>query len=133
MRKIVLFLFFLAAGCAPHSKEDFQHEGESLCRDLTKELRKVQTREDLAKAAPKIKAKFEKIVDLVIEAKKFQMESEEEETNSDFTPDIAASDAFLAELKRVYKIEAGRDTIEKAQKEALLRLDAFDRSLKKLK
>jgi len=108
--------------------EDFQHEGESICRDITKELKKIQTREELVKATPKLKLKFSKLVDLMIEARAFQQESEEA-----FDPMVAASDAsflLLNELKRIYKLEAGRETIEKAQKEALLRLDAFERKRK---
>lgn len=108
--------------------EDFQHEGESICRDIAKELKNIQTREELVKAAPKLKTQFNKLVDLMMEARAFQQESEEV-----FDPMRAVSDAgdlLLVELKRIYKLEAGRETIEKAQKEALLRLDAFERKRK---
>lgn len=124
MKKMFVVLVFLAA-CSPHSMEDFQREGESICRDITKELKKVQTREELVKSVPKLKLKFNKLVDLMIEARAFQQESEEV-----FDPMVPASDGsalLLAELKRVYKLEAGREIIEKTQKEALLRLDAFER------
>jgi hypothetical protein len=126
MKKIfIIFLLFTA--CSPNSMEDFQYEGEAICRDLTQELKKIQTREELAKAVPKLKGKFEALVDLMIEARQFQEIAEEE-----WTPLATESnDALLVELKRIYKLEAGRETIEKAQSEALLRLDAFERSLQK--
>ena len=127
MKKIFIFLIFLTA-CSPHSMEDFQHEGESICRDITKELKKIQTHNEFVKAAPKLKLKFNKLIDLMIEARAFQQESDEA-----FNPMATASDAsslLLAELKRVYKLEAGRETIEKTQREALLRLDAFERKRK---
>lgn len=109
--------------------QDFQHEGEAICRDLTQELKKIQTREELVKAAPKLKEKFETLVDLIIEARKFQEMTEEE-----WAPlESEANDSLVLELKRVYKLEAGRETVEKAQKEALLRLDAYERSLHKSK
>lgn len=110
--------------------EEFHREGEAVCREITDELKNVQTREELAKAVPKLKTKFNKLVELMIDARTFQQESEEA-----FDPmavKTEAGQALLVELKRVYQIEAGRDNIEKAQREALLKLDAFERK-KKLK
>ncbi len=126
MKKIVVF-FILFVGCSPNSLEDFKHEGESICRDLTEDLRQIQSREELIKKAPRLKSHFERLVDLMIEAKKFQEIAEEE-----WIPlSTGASDTLCSELKRVYRLEAGRETIEKAQSEALLRLDAFERFQKK--
>jgi len=36
-------------------------------------------------------------------------------------------------MKRIHRIEGGKDLIEKAQREALIRLDAFNRKLIKEK
>ena len=65
----------------------------------------------------------------MIEARKFQ----EEEPFEPDTTNTLVSDMLKEELKRIYKLEGGREVIEKAQKEALIRLDAFERSLKKKK
>lgn len=125
----MLMFFLLLTACSPNSMEDFHHEGESICREITHELKKIQTREDLLQSAPKLKSKFNKLVDLMIEAKIFQQESEEAFDPMTFKKE--ASRALLNELKRIYKLEAGREIIEKTQKEALIKLDAFE-SKKKL-
>lgn len=119
------FFLILLVACSPASVQDFQREGESICRDLTRELKKIQTREELVKAAPKLKAKFDKLVDLMIEARAFQRESEE--VFDPISNHSEVSRLLLCELRRIYQLEAGRETIEKTQKEALLRLDAFER------
>jgi hypothetical protein len=38
-----------------------------------------------------------------------------------------------SELRRIYTIENGREVIERAQQEALVRLDAYERALAKKK
>jgi hypothetical protein len=130
LMRYLYFFLLLIAGCAPTSKEDFQYQGEAICRKLVGELQKVQTREELLKAAPKLKAHFQELVDLMIEARTFEQDHEEE---FDVLPQASEiSQQLLVELKRVYKIEAGRETIEKAQKEALLKLGAYEARRKKL-
>ena len=94
-----------------------------------KDLQKIESREQLVKVVPRLKVHFEKLVDLMIEAKKFQETAEEE-----FAPlPTQASEKLLLELKRIYQLEAGGELIEKAQNEALLRLDRFEKSLQKKK
>jgi len=125
-----LCLLLLLVGCSPTSKEDFQYEGEAICRQLVEELKKVQSREELIKAAPKLKGRFNELVDLMIEARVYEQQHEEE---FDVIPQASeTSQQLLTELKRVYQLEAGRETIEKAQKEALLKLDAYEARRKKI-
>jgi hypothetical protein len=124
--KRVLVLIFLC-GCSPSSVEDFRKEGEALSRQLMENLQNIRTREEVVKAVPRLKHDFEKLVDLMIEARRFQ----EEEPFEPDTSNTEVSELLREELKRVYKIEGGREMIEKAQKEALIRLDAFERALKK--
>ena len=96
-----------------------------------RELQKIHNREDLAKSAPLLKLKFDRLVDLMIEARKTQQDHPEE-CVFDFDHSIySSSEAVKEQLKRVYRIEGGKDVIEKAQREALIRLDAFERILKK--
>jgi hypothetical protein len=122
----------MLSACAPNSLEDFQQEGQSLARQLATELQNVQTREDLQKASPKLKKRFDQLVALMIEARKFQQAHSEESSAFDlYSTDPATSDMLLCELKRVYRIESGREIIEKAQKESLIKLDAFERGLVK--
>lgn len=118
MRKVLAALLFLASGCSPQSQDDFHHEGESICRALVEELQEVENRQDLLKIAPRIKQHFEDLVDLMIAARKLQVEPRVDSTEM--------SQVLQAELKRIYRIEGGREVIEKAQKESLLRLDVFE-------
>jgi Tfp pilus assembly protein PilP len=126
MKKTVLFglLLLVLVGCSPSSLEDFQHEGESLSRKLIKELAQIHNKSELHQAAPQLQKRFEQIVDLMIAARKYQQTHPDE----DLMQDSPVSDALVQELKRIYQIEGGRQVIEKAQREALIRLDAFEKS-----
>ena len=117
MKKILAALLVIS-GCSPQSQDDFHHEGESICRALVEELQDVENRQDLLKIAPRIKQHFENLVDLMIAARKAQVQPQVDSTEM--------SQVLQAELKRIYRIEGGREVIEKAQKESLLRLDAFE-------
>ncbi len=119
-KKIHLYVsvVLLLSGCSPSSLDDFRHEGEAICKKLTQELREIDTHDKLMKKAPKLKLYFDQLASLMIEVKKLEPD--------DVTPIIdeesLASQALLCELKRIYQIEAGREVIEKAQKEALIKL-----------
>ena len=116
-----LSLFLMLCACSPSSLDDFRHEGESICREFAHELKGIETHEHLLKEAPKIKAYFDRLVTVMIQARKFQKEAEESQPL--INEDSLASKALLGELKRIYQLEAGREIIEKAQKEALIKLD----------
>lgn len=122
-----LFVIFVC-GCSPSSSDDFQKEGEAQARKLTQELRNIHSREELAKAVPHIKKKFNELVDLIIEARQFQ---ETHNDNDLSATDQLASEDLCEELKRIYRLEGGREAIEKVQREPLIRLDAFEKKLVK--
>lgn len=128
MKKIVICLVLLW-GCSPNSLEDFHHEGQALVKNLIEELKAIQNREQLQKELPGLKSQFEELVDLMIAARKYQ-ESHPEEEIFDYA---SFDDELLEEIKRIYKIEKGKELIEQAQREALLRLDAFHRTIAKRK
>lgn len=133
-RVITLLLSFcLLIGCAPSSLEEYQSSSESICREITLELKKVVLREDLVRSVPKLRKKFLSLVDVIIEARKFAETHPQEMTSFSMYSDEVQSEYLREELERVYRIEGGRELIEKAQKEALLRLDAFERQIKKQK
>ena len=122
--RYILFIALLC-GCNPSSLEDFQHEGEALCKSIALDLQAVRNREELAQAAPKLKKRFNSLVDLMIAARTYSRQHPEECA----LPPSASSEELLAELKRVYAFEGGKEIVEKAEREALIRLDAFERSL----
>ena len=127
MRPLILLLL-LTCGCSPHSSEEFQREGKAQCRTLSEQLSKIESQEQLLKAEPELKKAFEALVTLMIEAREFQqkhldvvaieMEGKEEEL-------------LQEHLRRIYGLEGGREVIERAQQEALVRLDAYERILSK--
>ena len=127
LRRVVIFIALTGLlSCSPSSLEDFHYEGEARCRSLAKELQKIENREQLIRFVPVLKRHFEELVTLMIHAREFQEEHSDEE------PGILASEKVAShlledELRRVYEIEGGREIIERAQQEALVRLDAFER------
>jgi hypothetical protein len=124
----------LLFGCSPHSLEDYQFQGEALCRTLVIELQKIHTRDELAAALPSLKKQFSALVDLIIEAKGFQLKHPEQEGIDPAYYEHEYAAELKDELTRLCKLEGGREMIEKAQREALIRLDAFKQeSLKRAK
>lgn len=124
-----LFLLFLLSlgGCAPSSLDDFQQEGDALCRQMIEQLQKIHTREDLLKAVPLLGVRFDAMVELMIQARLYQQKHPDDESFYE----SKWSDSLRDELLRLYTLEGGRDLIERAQREPLLRLDAFEKNLAK--
>lgn len=106
-----IFLSSLLAGCG--SFADLRYEGEAETRKLARELRAIETKEDLQKAIPRLKKRFNKIADLLIEVRSFSKVETE--------PSQASEELFI-ELARLYEISGGRELIESAQTEAVHRL-----------
>ena len=123
----LLLLFF--CGCGPSTSEDFRRQGEALSRLMSDDLRSVKSREELVQITPLLKKRFSDLVDLMIEARKFQQKHPDEMVAEDFEHEM--SDEFLVELKRIYRLEGGREIIENCQREALIRLDSFEHKLAK--
>src|SRR3989344_2543522 len=96
---ILLFL----TSCRPATFEDLRWEGEEQTRKLSVELRAIQSKEDLQKAIPKLRKRFNQIARLLIEAKKFSCQEIE--------PSPAAEELFT-ELARLYEMSGGIELIE---------------------
>jgi hypothetical protein len=123
------FLLNVLCGCSPSSLEDFHCEGESRCRALVHDLQKIHNREELTKAIPTLKKHFEELVTLMIHAREFQENHPDE--NVPIAYDNTVSSLLEEELRRIYAMEGGREMIEHAQQEALVRLDGFERACAK--
>lgn len=132
MRTFVLACVLLLSSCQPSSLEEFQMEGAAHARLLLKDLREIEMREDLVRLEPVLKKRFEKMVDVMIQARIFEQKNPGiEGAIHEVNPIL--SDSLKEEMRRVYSIEGGRECIERAQKEAMLRLDAKERMLEKQK
>ena len=132
MQRILSICVCIVLGsCSPNSFEDFQTEGEALSRKITVDLQKVQTTQQLVEVAPVLKKRFYSLVELMIQARKYQEAHPEEWTDERPATLGTFNELLIIELERVHKLERGREIIEKAQRDALHRLDAFERDLKK--
>jgi hypothetical protein len=121
LRAIFLsFLFFLA--CSPSSPEDFQAEGESLCRSLAENLQNIHNKEDALEQFSSLQKQYKKIAHLLALSQEFYDRNPELLLN--YGEQIAVDDQGLAkELDRLYKIPGMREVLEKAQKAALQEIE----------
>lgn len=124
MKKWVFSCLLLFCACTRSSIEEYRRDGEALCRSFTHLLQRVETREDLLKSLPEIKRHYEEIAKLVIEAQNYKKEHEGEAVEPWDSSDALASETLMLELKRIYRMEGGRELMENAQKEAFFRLDS---------
>lgn len=132
MRYLVLLLLF-CCGCASHSLEDFQAEGQRIAVQLTRELQSIHTRDELVQAAPRITALFDKLVDVAIAGHQYRQEHAWEEMPELTREQEQVNVRLQMELARVCGLEGGRDIILKCQECCLNRLDfSTSRSKKSL-
>jgi|SRR5579872_330670 len=115
MRIFVWLVLICLVSCAPATWEEFRLEGEAETRKFAAELRKIETQEELVKALPKIKKRFNMIADLLV---KISGKTPVRETE----PSLA-SDALFMEMARIYEMPGGRELIESCQSEAVRKLD----------
>lgn len=131
MRWLILSCFVLLYGCSPNSSEEFHREGKERCRALMGDLVKIENREQLLRAEPHLKRHFESLISLMIEAREFQQKHLEGLEGEGAIDENEADARLETELRRIYAIEGGREVVERAQHEALVRLDAYERALAK--
>ena len=118
----LLALFF---SCSTQSLTDFKHEGEAVSRLLIEELKHIRSRDDLIEHAPRLQVLFDRLVDVIIHAKKFK-DCHPDAVVESFSPhEHSCSDQLRIELNRVLHMEGGQEVIEKAQESSLNRLDTF--------
>ncbi len=77
-----------------------------------------------------LKKHFEKIVGIVVQARLFQQRNVGLEVPI-LEIGQTLSRSLLEEMKRIYALEGGRECIERAQREAMLKLDAKEKALGK--
>ncbi len=104
-------------------------EAQAVCRVLTEQLRNVKNRDELMDAMSGLKKSFNRLVDVLIEARAYQTAHPELVWNSASMVQQDWSEALQGEMRRIYDIEGGKELIEEAQRPSLLRLDRFERDL----
>ena len=134
MRVFLVFLplWVLVSSCSPSSSEDFRYEAAAEVKALMKTLQSIETVTDLSVIEPVLEKHFDKIADIAVRALVFQQDHPGEEEIIFGEGDIL-SDLLFEEMQRVYAIEGGRECVERAQKEAMLRLDIGEKAVQRLK
>lgn len=115
----------LLSGCGSRSMQDHLEEGEHLTLELIEELEVIRSREELIVAAPRLKQLFDQLVDTMIAAKEFREKHPSAETPLLTDRNRSLSELLKTELNRIYKLDGGREIIEKCQLDALNRLDGY--------
>jgi hypothetical protein len=113
----VLPLCFLLA-CSPSTLSEWRVEGISIVRDLVEELEQIETLKDLQVRNSSIKKKYNKLVQIMIEAEKYDEEDA-------VRPGSFFSDALRDQYIRIYRIEGGKEELFDMQKEGLHKLDLY--------
>jgi hypothetical protein len=127
--KFFVWTLLLLYSCTPNSSADFQHEGEARCRGLIDDLQKIENREQLLRNEQQLKKHFEALVDLMIAAREYQLHHLDDISQENPLEENPMEFTLQEELRRIYAIEGGREVIEHAQHEALVRLDGHERAL----
>jgi hypothetical protein len=112
-------------GCNQKSPEYFQERGRSISVALVIELEAIDDLDSLLERLAYIESLFDALVDVMIEARKWQQRHE-------CTFEISEEDSQLSnristELNRLFQIPLAGHFIEKSQQKALERLDAFEK------
>jgi len=116
----IFYLFFFLVSCSPLSLQDLRYEADSEMRKLVSELKSVETKEDLQKRSVRIKKRFNKIAELLVQTRNF------EETSSEVS---MVAETLFVELARLYEIPGMRESIENLQAEAVHLLDKRSRAV----
>ncbi len=111
MKSLWLLLIVFAVGCSPVTLEELRCQGEAETGKLAADLRKLETKEDLQKALPKIKKRFNRIGDILMEVRKFS-------NALPIEPTVASEELFI-ELSRLYELPGAQELIENAEEDAI--------------
>ncbi|MCF7806830.1 MAG: hypothetical protein K9M07_04600 [Simkaniaceae bacterium] len=132
-RFIFSLLILIFTSCGVSQFQEFQREGEAIAKKLIALLQKIETKEDMEKHSSKIRLQIERLTDLMIQAKKFQMNHRGGVDDPIISVEI--THALRDEIKRIYQIPHVEEAMHDLERDSLHKLDAFDRhiSYRKLK
>ena len=122
MRYLAL-LFLLIVSCNSKSPEYFLAQGQQVKLELLSELESIDDIETLLQASPKLQRLFGQLVDVMIEAKKWQ-NSHKTAVWQMSDDESMTSQQIAQELARICQIPSAQVLIEKTQEVALLKLDS---------
>lgn len=115
----LILILFLFSACSYDSYEDFREEGNGIVRSLVKELKKVNSRDDLPVVSSHLERLFLRLSQLMIAAQQFEAQNPQLAVPGLSAKDRALSDQLRGELNRIYRLEGSKDAIEKCLGPAL--------------
>lgn len=105
-----------------HSSSTYIHKKSTkVLKELLFQLEGIHTINELLDKEIILQRQFEKLVDLMIEAKKMQIDKIDNEQ---------LSNSLHKSMERIYQIDGGQEIIEHLQCSSLQRLDRFEKILK---
>lgn len=110
-----ILLVFLTA-CAPSDPTDFRREGDAWARGFAADLRRIESREDLERAIPRIKRHYGRLAELVGEVAAW--EHAHPGVKVPFEP-TQGGDALFIELARVRELPGGKEILEDCERESV--------------
>lgn len=114
---LISCLLLVLGGCSEPTKEELRQRVGRFCNDFAKELALIETREQLLASEGALRGRFEALVDLLAVAETLRRKV------GPLEGDVLVESAHLEkEFLRIQQIEGGREIIERAQKEPLIRL-----------
>jgi len=124
---LFLLLLLISTGCSPRSLQDYKEEGEGVVHTLVEDLKAIRTRDELLSVSGRLRRHFDRLAEIMITAEEYRREHTHTDTDECYVPNRELSDQLREELNRLYRIQGGRQIIEKCQEQALHRLDAYQK------
>jgi hypothetical protein len=121
----LFLLCLILSSCSSKSEEYFLRRGNELALQLIEELGDVFDIDDLIDKQPHLRRIFNEQADLIIEARKWQI-NHKEVWSLDQKSSLLSQELEM-EIKRVYAIPVARELLEEYQSSALERIDAFEK------
>lgn len=115
----------LLFSCGSKGEEEISKEGEYLLFEILQDLKGCHNYEDLKVKSGLLEKKFYRLAEILITLDKKCLK---EMDSIERTGDLSLSDELRSELKRLYRLKGGQETLEKLQQKGL---DLLDRHEKK--
>jgi hypothetical protein len=131
MRFWLAFLLLISFSCCKgKSIEHFQKEGQEHKQELIEALQRIENLDDMIRASPQLKAIFDDLARLIIQARCYQIKTKTQVEIS--SEDRKLNQELRDELNRLYRMEGVQELMEKCQMSALIELDAFEKKTSKI-
>ena len=125
--RILFFLFLFLTSCSSDNYDTYQESAFDITHQLSLELKQIRTRDDLLTHQKRLQYLFDKLVDSIIALKQYNTKHEGSTPLLDNSKENPYSELLRLELNRVIYMEGGQEIIEKAQENALNKLDLYER------